>query len=280
MTELDGRSEAPLNAFPAALREVRRWLSFDNDTKRRARFLTAHLLLESLIIVVGFQLYSVVADRAPRRSSEAFGRTAEILRGENVLGLAAERRVNTWWAQSHLREVVGNYYYDGAHFIVTVGVLWGLLILRPSRYRMHRDVLVVTSLLALVMFWLWPVAPPRLLPSGGFVDTVAQVRTMGSGGEHGITSAENPFAAMPSLHVGWALWVATATRTLTERRWLRALGWSYPALTVFVVVATGNHLLADAGAAVLLVAIATLLVRTGFGFRRRRFGAGRSPGLA
>jgi hypothetical protein len=99
------------------------WLSFENGTAHRLRFLTAHLVLESLLIVVGFQLYSVVADRAPRHASVAFGRTDRILHDEHALGLSPELRMNTWWARSHLREVIGNFYYDGAHFIVTALVL-------------------------------------------------------------------------------------------------------------------------------------------------------------
>jgi PAP2 superfamily len=87
------------------------------------------------------------------------------------------------------------------------------------------------------------------------------VRTFGGGGQHGITSAENPFAAMPSLHVGWALWVAMASGALTDNRLLRALSWCYPALTTFVVIATGNHLLADAAGAVVLLSASSALVQ-------------------
>jgi hypothetical protein len=237
------------------------WLSFENVTASRARFLAAHFALEGLLIVVGYELYSLIADHAPRNAARAMSRTASVLRAERVVHLSPERSLNTWWAAAHTREVIGNLYYDGAHFLVTALVLVLVLVLRPSRYRMYRDVLLVMSLLALAMFWLFPVGPPRLLQGGGFVDTIARVQTLGAGGEHGMTSAENPFAAMPSLHVGWALWVALSTRALTDNRALRALAWCYPALTTFVVMATGNHMLADGAAAVLLLGVSTALVR-------------------
>jgi hypothetical protein len=237
------------------------WLSFENTTASRPRFLAAHLVLEALLIVAGLELYSLIADRAPRNASQALGRTDWILRAERAVHLSPELAVNTWWARSHLRELFGNLYYDGAHFVVTGLTLCLLLVLRPHRYRVYRDVLLVMSLLALAVFWLFPVGPPRLLPSAGFVDTIAQVQTLGAGGEHGITSAENPFASMPSLHVGWALWVAMATRALTDNRVVRALVWCYPALTTFAVVATGNHLLADGLGAAATLLVSTALVR-------------------
>ena len=65
---------------------------------------------------------------------------------------------------------------------------------------------MVVSLAALAVFWLWPTAPPRLLPELGIYDTIARVHTLGGGGSHGMTAAENPFGALPSLHVAWATW--------------------------------------------------------------------------
>ncbi|WP_045878172.1 phosphatase PAP2 family protein [Pseudofrankia sp. DC12] len=266
MAELARPSEAP-GSRRASLGQAWDWLSFENATASRSRFLAVHLALETLLIIVGFQLYSIIADHAPRHAQQALGRTDRVLRAERAVHLSPELWVNTWWARSHLRETVGNYYYDGPHFIVTALVLTLLLVLRPHRYRLYRDILLVASLLALVVFWLCPVGPPRLLPSAGFVDTVARVRTFGAGGQHGITSAENPFASMPSLHVGWALWVAMASRALTDNRLLRALAWCYPALTTFVVIATGNHLLADAAAAAVLLPLSSALVHVCLGAR-------------
>src|SRR4029453_10131882 len=103
-------------------------------------------------------------------------------------------------------------------------------------------------------------APPRMLP--GYVDTLAS--TAGSGwwgsdasAPRGLGALTNQLAAMPSLHVGWAVWVAWVVVTHSTRRWGRGLGGAYPIGPTLVVVATANHSLLDAvaGAAVVAVAI-------------------------
>jgi hypothetical protein len=111
-----------------------------------------------------------------------------------------------------------------------------------------------------VGFTLLPMAPPRMLP--GFVDTLASTSSVGWwGGDasapRGLGALTNQLAAMPSLHVGWAVWVAWVVVTHSTRRWVRVLAVAYPIGTTLVVVATANHYLLDAvaGAAVVAVAI-------------------------
>jgi diacylglycerol O-acyltransferase len=98
------------------------------------------------------------------------------------------------------------------------------------------------------------VAPPRLLPGGGFVDVVALSGTFQSG--DGAAQHANAFGSMPSLHAGWAIWVALTVMTMTTRWWVRGLAWLHVGLTFVVVIITGNHYLIDivAGAATVAVA--------------------------
>ena len=117
--------------------------------------------------------------------------------------------------------------------------------------------------LALVVFWTFPVAPPRLLPGSGFVD-ITQATGAASAAA---TSAPDPYAAMPSLHTAWAVWVTVVGWVLLRRWWARALVAAYPAVTVTVIVVTGNHYLLDAVAGAVLAAVATLA--TGLRSRRR-----------
>jgi hypothetical protein len=224
---------------------------------RRHRLLA--LAPEILFVLVGYWLYSLVADAAPRIASTAIRHAEDLRHVEADLHIGIEHAVNSWWVGWRTTIMAGNLYYDLMHFAVPVGVLVFLFLRRPALYPRYRTALLVASLLGLVVFWVWPVAPPRLLPHAGFVDTVATVRTLGSGGSHGMTSAENPFAAMPSLHVCWALWAAVGVFALTRRRWVRGLAVAHPLITTFVIVATGNHLLADAfgGMAVLALGFAT-----------------------
>jgi len=220
------------------------------------------LWLELLILGVGYYVYSLIANRAPRTVDTAFARTRQLLRLEADLHVGVEHTLNIWWAGDHLRTVLGNLYYDGAHFLVPGIVLVWLALRRREAYRPLRSVLLVTSLIGLAVFWLYPVAPPRLLPGAGFIDTVATVRTFGGGGSHGLSSAENPFAAMPSLHVAWAAWAALCVALVARRTWVRVGVWLHPIATVFIIMVTGNHLLADAvgGAAALALGVGLVVV--------------------
>jgi hypothetical protein len=115
------------------------------------------------------------------------------------------------------------------------------------------------TMLALVGYWLYPVAPPRLMPGGDFVDTLRAFGTWGAKPGDAVVSASNQYAAMPSMHVGWALWAgATIARQATVRA-LRVAGACYPFLTVLVVVLTANHYLLDAVAAVVLFVAAMIM---------------------
>lgn len=218
--------------------------------------MAVHLLLLGLAYVG----YSAVADRAPRHGAAALARTRALRIWERRLHIGVELSVNRWWAASHLREFLGNYYYDGMHFLVPLSVLVWLFLAHRSRYPAALTGLVLASLLGLAGFYLFPTAPPRLLPNGGFLDTVARVHTFGGGGSHGMTAEENPFAAMPSLHVAWAVWSARWVVTLAGRSVPRVLSVAHVAATVFVIVATGNHLLLDAVGGVAVVAVAEVLV--------------------
>jgi hypothetical protein len=103
----------------------------------------------------------------------------------------------------------------------------------PS-FRLHRDALIVTGVIGLVVFWVYPVAPPRMLP--GYHDTVDAIGPLFS---HQLeTKAADAFAAFPSLHVTWALWVAVVCQALVRRRIWRAAVWAYPAATTIDVLAT------------------------------------------
>jgi hypothetical protein len=195
---------------------------------------------------VGYWAYSLTANAAPRRTTLAIGHGRDLLQLERWLHIGAEHAINAWWAAARDRIVASNLYYDVMHFAVPCLVLFFLYLRRPERYVFVRTALLSASLLGLAVFWLWPTAPPRLIPGAGFVDTIARVQTFGAGGSHGITASENPFAAMPSLHVAWASWAAVSVWLVTRRVWLRVLATVHVVLTVFFIVATGNHFFVDA----------------------------------
>ncbi|GAA1969394.1 phosphatase PAP2 family protein [Kitasatospora viridis] len=204
------------------------------------------LWFEIALIGVSYWLYNIVRNAVPQQGAIAQRHAAWVWRTEQTLGIAVERSIN------HAFDKVGwlitgmNYYYATLHFIVTVVVLVWLYRSHPGRYAAGRLVLAVTTLIALVGFYFFPLAPPRLMNNGGFVDTVLTHHTWGSLASGAATSVTNQYAAMPSMHIGWSLWCGLTVFCLAERTWVRALGLIYPAATLLVIIATANHFWMDA----------------------------------
>ena len=173
----------------------------------------------------------------------------QVVRAEKALHLDFEPAVQRFFSQHITTVQVLNVYYGIAHFIWPVAVLVVLWRRAPLAYNFWRNCLIATTLLALIVFWLWPLMPPRLLPhSFGFVDTDATYGGMGALNA-GVKDG-NLYAAMPSLHIGWAVWCAAAASSLLHRRSLKLAMWVYPAITMLTVIATGNHYFIDGPAGI------------------------------
>lgn len=190
-------------------------------------------------------------------SAHALDNAHEILGVERRLGLPGETTVQSLFVGHDWLAVPANFYYATAHFTVAVGVLLWLWVFRPEHYRWTRNLMVVLTGAALVVHVLMPLAPPRMLPEYGFVD-LAAVHGQSVYGPVGAGGMSNQFAAMPSLHVGWALLLAFAVVAATHGRW-RWLLLAHPVLTLLVVVGTGNHYWLDAVVAITLLGLAALL---------------------
>ena len=210
---------------------------------------------EIAFIALCYWLYSLVRNAVPDHQVAAGHRALDVLSVERSMHLAVEHDVNALVARTDWLAYVCNYYYATLHFVVTIGVLVWLSYRHPLRYRSIRSVLFATNLVALLGFYFYALAPPRLMGGHGYVDTIVAFHTWGSWGSADVAAASNQYAAMPSLHIGWALWCAVAIWALAERRWVRVLGVLYPCLTLFVIVGTANHFVLDAvGGVVVLVA--------------------------
>lgn len=210
---------------------------------------------ELTLLGAGYALYTVIRDLAPARRGAAFEHAATIYATEQRLHLAVEWHANHWLAgHPGLAEAAG-YYYATLHFAAVITVLGWLFVRHPALYLRARTVLVTATLSGLAVFWLYPVAPPRL--TDGFVDTVVAVHTWGSWGSSGVAALANPYAAMPSLHTAWAAWAAAAVAVAAKRPVIRVAVWAYPLLTVLVIVATANHYVLDAVAGLTALLLAT-----------------------
>jgi uncharacterized membrane protein len=150
-----------------------------------------------------------------------------------------------------------SFWYALLHYVVTPAVLVFVFVKRRPDYSRARNALVIGSALGLLAYLLFPTAPPRLMPGTGYLDTLADFAQYGWWADHasapaGLGGLTNQLAAMPSLHVGWTVWVAWALWPSVGRLG-RGLACLYAAGTTFVVIATGNHWVLDAiaGAAVI-----------------------------
>ncbi|KJK56535.1 phosphatase PAP2 family protein [Saccharothrix sp. ST-888] len=204
------------------------------------------LLFELALIGLSYWIYSLVRNAVPEQATVAQKHASWIWHFEQSIGIAVERSINhgvnsvTWL-------IVGmNYYYATLHFVITIGVLVWLYRSHPGRYAAARTVLFVTTGVALVGFYFFPLAPPRLMDAGGFIDTVKVHDTWGSMASGAGAQVSNQFAAMPSMHIGWSMWCGLAIFFLAKPLWARLLGLAYPLATLLVIISTANHFWMDA----------------------------------
>ncbi|MDT0435152.1 MULTISPECIES: phosphatase PAP2 family protein [Streptomyces] len=245
----------------------------DSATGRRGRDLLRRmrtprrprLWFEILLIAVSYWTYSLIRNAVPEQRAEALRNADWIWRIEHDLGIAVEDSVNHAVNSVPWLIVGMNYYYATLHFVITLGVLVWLYRSHPGRYAAARLVLFATTGVALVGYYLFPLAPPRLMRGGDFVDTVAVHQTWGSMASGDLKHMSNQYAAMPSMHIGWSLWCGLTIFALASVPWARVLGLLYPALTLLVIVSTANHFWLDAVGGVACLAFGFTVSRLWYG---------------
>jgi hypothetical protein len=197
---------------------------------------------------------------AAGQTSTALTNGERVWRLERLLHLPGEAVVQQPLLAHELLVRLANCYYAYVHFPATAICLVWLYARRPAHYRRFRRALATLTAAALVLHVLVPLAPPRMTALTGLVDTGRRYGPAVYGSPKADTLS-NQYAAMPSLHVGWALAVAVALVAVTAGR-LRWLWLAHPLVTLLVVVATGNHYWLDGVvAAVLLALILAVLPR-------------------
>ncbi|GGQ62103.1 bifunctional glycosyltransferase 87/phosphatase PAP2 family protein [Streptomyces pilosus] len=217
-----------------------------------------NLLLELLLIRVTYAAYAKVRLAATGGSNSA-GRARAEEHGQQILDLERLLHMDIEHAVNHAVVKIGwlrnffDFYYTSFHFVVPLTVLGLLYWRRPVDYRWARSALGFATLLALVGFWLYPLAPPRLMPDLGIIDTVHGVQDFSQPDYGTLTHLTNQYAAMPSLHFGWSLWCGLVIAIIAPRLWMKVLGLLHPLFTAAAIVATGNHWILDAAGGALVV---------------------------
>jgi PAP2 superfamily len=204
-----------------------------------------------------YGVYEVVRGQAHATLHAARQHTDGIVALERHLHLFGERAIQraAHWVPT-LPTLLG-IAYIALHFIGTAAFLVWLHRKHPERFPLVRNTLIVATGVALFVYILYPVAPPRLAGLG-FVDTVTHSAKVNLSSD-ALGSLYNPFAAVPSLHFGYALLVGITVGLVAKRRLVRALGWSYPAVMLLVIVATGNHFFFDAVGGALAIGVGYLV---------------------
>jgi hypothetical protein len=237
---------------------------------RRRLIVTRSVRREFALLAAVYVLYSVTRRVSAGDAGDAAVNGRQVLHLERVAGLAPEQWLNHAISSRAFLALPADYAYATLHYVVTPVVLVWLWRVRPAAYLSARRTLMAATLMGLVGFALLPLAPPRMLP--GFTDTMALFGDNGWWGTaasapEGLGSFTNQFAAMPSLHVGWAIWCGAVLARYAQRMWVRRLAVAYPVMVVLVVLSTANHYLLDAvaGLAVLLAgfALSRVAVRLG-----------------
>ncbi|MDH2390533.1 phosphatase PAP2 family protein [Streptomyces sp. HNM0663] len=222
---------------------------------------------ELLLIAVVYAAYSGGRLLARGDVTTAVDHGLAILRAEKALALDLEHPLNRLFSSTPALGIPADFVYASLHYLVTPAVLIWLFRRRPARYRAARAWLMISTLLGLVGFTLVPTCPPRLLDAAhGFVDTMAQFSSYGWwGGEasapRGLGGMTNQYAAMPSLHVGWALWCGAVLWRHGRTAPTKAFAVGYPLLTAVVVMGTANHYFLDAVAGAAVMGVGALLTR-------------------
>ncbi|MET9855424.1 phosphatase PAP2 family protein [Streptomyces sp. NPDC006450] len=249
VTETQDRPESSDRALLSRLRAPRR----------------PRIWFEVLLIAVSYWTYSLIRNAVPEQKAAALANADWIWKAEQSLGIAVEEKVNhavnsvTWLVVSM------NYYYATLHFVMTIGVLVWIYRFHPGRYAATRLVLFATTGVALVGYYFYPLAPPRLMNGQNFIDTVLVHHTWGSMASGNLKHMSNQYAAMPSMHIGWSLWCGLTIFAVASAPWARILGLLYPTATLVVIVATANHFWLDAVGGMLCLAFGYTVSRAWYG---------------
>jgi membrane-associated phospholipid phosphatase len=229
---------------------------------KRLKSLGQYALIREGAPILGlYWLYSSIRWLIARNSPyEAFQNAFKIIQLEQQLGIFFESTIQQWLIDHAMGVVyIANEFYTIGYFPVLILCCALLYRFEPERFLIFKLTFLLGLGFALICFSVFPLAPPRMLPEVGFVDTQ---QSFGSSlyNRKSILSFYNPYAAMPSLHFGWALLVGIMAYSF-ERRIFKILGILYPSLMALVIVTTGHHYFLDIAGGGLVIGLAYMLVK-------------------
>jgi membrane-associated phospholipid phosphatase len=222
----------------------------------RARVLQARVLphgwLDALrqisLFAAAYVLYRLVRGLVETHyGAVAFAHARDLIAIERGLHVFVEPSIQAWASGSHVVMVLASWLYVNAQTTITFSALLYLYLRHNRNFYFVRNMFMIAMAIALVAYTVFPTAPPRFMPEWGFIDTVSDVTGMHiSHASASSMSLFNPYAAVPSMHVAFALMVGWPLARLSRIRVVKALWLLYPFLMAFVIVVTANHFIVDA----------------------------------
>lgn len=221
----------------------------------RLRLLQARVLPHGWVDVVrqvvlfggAYLGYNLVRGLVEGRASAAFQHARDLIQAERTLHLFVEPSIQAWASGSRLLMDVSSWLYVNAQTSITLAALIYLYVRHNGSFYFVRNMFAIAMLIALVGYAVFPTAPPRFLPEWGFIDSVSDLTGMHvSHDSASMTALFNPYAAVPSMHVAFALMIGWPLASLSRASVAGILWRLYPLLIAFVIVATANHFILDA----------------------------------
>jgi membrane-associated phospholipid phosphatase len=219
--------------------------------------------IRQLVLFAGaYYVYRIVRGIVDGHAVAAFSNARDIVNAERGMHLFFEPNLQDWALHKAPALVTASdWMYVNSHFVVTTTFLIWLYVFRNHAFYFVRNMFLIAMAFALVGYLVYPAAPPRYLPEWGFQDTVSDLFGHAS---DAASVLYNPYAAMPSMHVAFALMIAVPAIQLTRHAALKLLWALYPLLVTFVVISTANHFWLDAAVGALVAALSAVLASTAF----------------
>ena len=212
------------------------------------------LLWQIVLFCGAYWLYRLVRGQVWDQSAAAFEHARAIVDLERTLHVFIEPQVQAWAIRTGFLDDVGAWLYLNTHFVVTTCTLAFIYLFRNEHFYFVRNMFMVAMGLALVGYLLYPTAPPRMLGDLGFTDSVSDF----TGVSPNADALYNPYAAVPSMHVGFALMLSIPMIRMVKRAYAKVLWAAYAPIVTAVVVVTANHWIFDAATGALAAGVAAL----------------------
>ena len=249
------------------------------ETIRRRRVFRD--VFEISLVALAFLFYFLVRGNVVDRHADALRNANHIIDIERALGIFWEPRLQEVVLNRRPLVDLFNFIYFWLDFPLIVFVGLALYFFRQHQYTVARDAILLSGAISLVIYNLFPVMPPRLLPTGEFVGTIEKYNQL-SYQAQSMHAFVNPYAAVPSLHYGWAMIIGGSIVFATKNPFARGFGVLLPWAQMAAIVFTANHYIADAfvglvvclGGLVLAAAMQRWVYPAVASFAERRWGVG------